>query len=152
MRAIRETTMSTKHNRIVTNRRGSAPAIAVFALLFLGMLATAGLATAVNEQRGATAIVRSAEALYAAEAGLNSVLGNWPAAQFVDVAVGDSLDMGWTTLPNGARYRAVIRRYDDGVTQQMRAIEFTLRSESQMPRTVQDAPEDSMVMRVQLRG
>lgn len=34
----------------------------------------------------------------------------------------------------------------------VRAIEFTLRSESQMNRTVDDAPEENVVMRVQLRG
>ena len=34
----------------------------------------------------------------------------------------------------------------------VRAVEFVLRAESQFPRTVQDAPEDSVVMRVQLRG
>ncbi|HUF13889.1 MAG TPA: hypothetical protein VMN78_12365 [Longimicrobiales bacterium] len=104
------------------DRNGSAAAIVVFALAFMGLLAVAGLETAVNEQRGATAMARSAEALYAAEAGLNSVLGDWPADQFVSIGVGDSLDMGWDTLPNGARYRAVIRRYDDGAAQQMRAI------------------------------
>jgi len=94
----------------------------VFALIFMGLLAVAGLETAVNERRGAAAAVQSVEALYAAEAGLNAVLGNWPAAQFVSVRAGDSLDLGWDTLSNGARYRAVIRRYDDNVTQQMRAI------------------------------
>ncbi|MGH7482766.1 MAG: hypothetical protein ACRELV_11475, partial [Longimicrobiales bacterium] len=104
------------------DRRGSAAAIVVLALAFMGMLAVAGLETAVNEHRGASATVRSAEALYAAEAGMNAILGDWPAAQFVGVAAGDSLDMGWTNLPNGARYHAVIRRYDDGAMQQMRAI------------------------------
>ena len=108
--------------RLVRERKGSASAIAVFALLFMGLLAVAGMEAAVNERRGAAAAVNSIEALYAAEAGLNAVLGNWPAAQFVSVVAGDSLDLGWTTLPNGARYRAVIRRYDDNVTQQMRAI------------------------------
>ena len=109
-------------SRLVRERKGSASAIAVFALIFMGLLAVAGLETAVNERRGAAAAVQSVEALYAAEAGLNSVLGNWPAAQFVSIVAGDSLDLGWDTLPNGARYRAVIRRYDDNVTQQMRAI------------------------------
>lgn len=34
----------------------------------------------------------------------------------------------------------------------VRAVEFTLRAESQLQRTVEGAPEDSVVMRVQLRG
>ncbi|HUF13888.1 MAG TPA: prepilin-type N-terminal cleavage/methylation domain-containing protein [Longimicrobiales bacterium] len=34
----------------------------------------------------------------------------------------------------------------------VRAVEFVLRSESQIPRTPQDVQEDSVVMRVQLRG
>ncbi len=114
--------MTTERTGTVRNRNGSAAAIVVFALAFMGLLAVAGLDTAVNEHRGAAALASSAEAMYAAEAGLNAVLGNWPAAQFVSVATGDSLDLGWDTLPNGSRYRAVIRRYDDGVTQQMRAI------------------------------
>lgn len=122
MRTRGDLTMAIARIGMVRDRKGSAAAIVVFALAFMGLLAVAGLETAVNEQRGATAIARSAEALYAAEAGLNSVLGDWPAAEFVTVGVGDSLDLGWDTLPNGARYRAVIRRYDDGVTQQMRAI------------------------------
>lgn len=108
--------------RLLGERDGNATAIAVFALVFMGLLAVAGLETAVNEHRSATASVESVEALYAAEAGLNAVLGDWPGDEFVDVAAGDSLDLGWDTLPNGARYRAVIRRYDDNVTQQMRAI------------------------------
>lgn len=108
--------------RLLREEKGSAAAIAVFALIFMGLLAVAGLETAVNEHRSATAGVESVEALYAAEAGLNAVLGNWPAAQFVSVVAGDSLDLGWDTLPNGARYRAVIRRYDTNVVQQMRAI------------------------------
>ena len=118
----RETIMSFSRTSTVKNRRGSAAAIVILAMAFMGLLAVAGLETAVNETRGASAMAQSAEALYAAEAGLNSVLGDWPANQFVTVGVGDSLDMGWVTLPNGASYRAVIRRYDDGVMQQMRAI------------------------------
>lgn len=114
--------MTKMRRGIVGDRRGSSTAIVVFALAFMGLLAVAGLETAVNEHRSATATANSADALYAAEAGLNRVLGDWPDAQFVDVVPGDSLDMGWTTLPNGARYRAVIRRYDEGVVQQMRAI------------------------------
>lgn len=114
---------------IPSDRRGSATAIVVFALAFMGLLAVAGLETAVNEHRSASASVSSAQALTAAEAGLNRVLGDWPAAQFVSVDVGDSLDMGWQTLPNGARYHAVIRRYDDGVGQQMRAIKVEAQGE-----------------------
>ena len=113
---------TTTTGRLLREREGSAAAIAVFALVFMGLLAVAGLETAVNENRGSAAAVQSVEALYAAEAGLNAVLGNWPSTQFMNVATGDSLDLGWDTLPNGARYRAVIRRYDDNVTQQMRAI------------------------------
>ena len=122
MRTHDETAMTGVGRRLLREEKGSAAAIAVFALIFMGLLAVAGMETAVNEHRSAAASVESVEALYAAEAGLNAVLGNWPAAQFVSVAAGDSLDMGWDTLPNGARYRAVIRRYDDNVTQQMRAI------------------------------
>ncbi|HEX6588467.1 MAG TPA: hypothetical protein VF039_05545 [Longimicrobiales bacterium] len=113
---------TTTSGRLLRERTGSAAAIAVFALVFMGLLAVAGLETAVNENRGAAAAVQSVEALYAAEAGLNAVLGDWPSLQFMNVPAGDSLDLGWDTLPNGARYRAVIRRYDDNVTQQMRAI------------------------------
>lgn len=104
------------------DERGSVTVIIVFALVFMGLLAVAGLEMSVNETRSAVAVSHSADALYAAEAGLNHVLGDWPDDQFVGTVAGDSLDLGWQTLSNGARYRAVIRRYDDNVVQQLRAI------------------------------
>jgi hypothetical protein len=54
-------------------------------------------------------------ALYVAEAGMARTIGTWPAG-VAALNPGDSLNLGWTTLTNGSKYRSVIHRVDDGAT------------------------------------
>ena len=51
---------------------------------------------------------------------MNAVIANWDSLQYDTLIAGpgDSLDLGWQTLPeNGTSYRAVIQRVDNGGTQ-----------------------------------
>jgi hypothetical protein len=89
------------------------PAV-VFALVVMSLLAVAALLTAVDEQRASRAMRESSVALYTAEAGMNEVWATWPDSLVKTLNPGDSLDLGWRTLDNGASYRAVIHRYDNG--------------------------------------
>ncbi len=86
----------------------------IFALVVMGTVAVAAMLTAGDEQRSARAVRESGAAFYAAEAGLNQVWATWDDTLVANLAPGDSLDLGWQTLDNGASYRAVITRYDNG--------------------------------------
>jgi len=56
--------------------------------------------------------------MYAAEAGLRQTYGAWPSAAVRALNPGDSLDLGWQSLPNRAAYRPVIHRVDQGGLQE----------------------------------
>jgi hypothetical protein len=60
--------------------------------------------------------------MYAAEAGLRQTYGAWPSASVTSLKPGDSLDLGWQTLPNKAAYRAVIHRVDKGGLQEYNVV------------------------------
>ncbi len=108
-----------------TSREGFVLAAVIFTIAILGLLAVAALATANDERRSSRAVRESGSALYAAEAGANMILGT-AVTTVVDspktvldtlaegMASGDSIDLGWNTLPSGASYRGVFHRYDSG--------------------------------------
>ena len=87
---------------------------AIFALLIMSIVAITALVTTDNERVASRAVRESGAALYAAEAGVNEVWATWPDSLVAGLQPGDSLDLGWPTLDNGASYRAVIRRVDNG--------------------------------------
>jgi hypothetical protein len=89
-------------------------ATTMFALVVLGVIAIAALQTSSDALRAGRAFRESALALYAAESGLRYTTGNWPTASLAALNPGDSLDLGWQTMPSGASYRAVINRVDGG--------------------------------------
>src|SRR5947209_846958 len=90
------------------NRRAFILPTVIFAITIMSLVVVAALTTASDERRASRASREATLAMYAAEAGLRQTYGSWPAAAVQGLNPGDSLDLGWTNLPNRAAYRAVI--------------------------------------------
>jgi len=103
------------------SRRGFVLPTVILAITVMSLIAVAALSTASDERRASRATRESTLAMYAAEAGLRQTYGAWPAA-VKNLAPGDSLDLGWQTLPNRAAYRAVIHRVDKGGLQEYNVV------------------------------
>ena len=98
--------------------RGFALPTVLVLLVVLGTLTSFLLSGSSDAQKAGLAIRASARSFYAAEAGLNEVLGDWESSSYAALAPnpGDSADLGWTTLTNGDEYRVVFARIDGGNT------------------------------------
>ena len=97
-------------------RQGIVLPVVMMSLLLMGTVPVAALLMASDEHRSSMSMRQASGAFYVAEAGLNWVYANWSSHAGLDSLVsGDSLDLGWTSLPGGDSYRAVIYRWDDGV-------------------------------------
>ena len=103
------------------SRRGFVLPTVILAITVMSLIAVAALTTATDERRASRATRESTLAMYAAEAGLRQTYGAWPAA-VKSMNPGDSLDLGWQTLPNKAAYRAVIHRVDNGGLQEYNVV------------------------------
>ena len=91
-------------------RDGFAMPLVLLALVVMSTIAVAALTTASDEQKSARAVREAGLAFYDAEAGLWESWANWPEESVVTaIAQGDSLDLGWQTLDNGADYRGKIQ-------------------------------------------
>ena len=99
------------------DRRGFVLPTVIVALTVMSLIAVAAIATSTDERRASRATRESTLAMYAAEAGLRKTYGAWPAAAKL-LTPGDSLDLGWQTLPNRAAFRTVIHRVDKGGLQE----------------------------------
>src|SRR5689334_10354228 len=99
-------------------RRGFVLPTVVFAVAVMSIVVVAAMNSATDERRSSRATSESTLALYAADGGLRSVYGAWPVAAVKALNPGDSLDLGWQSLPNRAKYRAVIHRVDRGGLQE----------------------------------
>lgn len=95
-------------------RRGFVLVAVIFAIAMMSMVVVVAFTTGDDERRSARASRESSLALYAAEAGLQSTLGNWPTATVAALNPGDSVDLGWVAIPNGGKHRVVIHRVDNG--------------------------------------
>ena len=104
-----------------SDRRGFVMPTVILAITVMSLIAVAALTTASDERRASRATRESTLAMYAAEAGLRQTYGGWP-AQAKNLTPGDSLDLGWQTLPNKAAYRAVIHRVDKGGLQEYNVV------------------------------
>jgi hypothetical protein len=102
-------------NRHSTNRRGFVLPAIVFGLVVMSVLAAAALHTTLNESSSVRSFRQSGLALFNADAGLRMTIGNWPSGVSA-LGAGDSLDLGWQTLSNRGRFRAVVHRVDDGTS------------------------------------
>ena len=100
-----------------SDRRGFVLPTVIFAVTIMSVIAVVALSTASDERRASRATRESTLAMYAAEAGLRQTFGAWPAAASA-LQPGDSLDLGWSALPNKAAYRPVIHRVDKGGLQE----------------------------------
>ncbi len=98
------------------DRRGFALPTVLVLMMVLSTLTVFILASSSDAQRAGRAIRESARSFYAAEAGLNDVLSDWESQSYAADAPnpGDSFDLGWDTLQNGTRFRAVFTRVDGG--------------------------------------
>lgn len=101
-----------------SDRRGFVLPTVIFAITIMSVIAVAALNTSSDERRASRASRESTLAMYAGEAGLRQTYGAWPAAAVNALKPGDSLDLGWQSLPNKAAYRAVIHRVDKGGLQE----------------------------------
>ena len=101
---------SAAHSR---KERGFVLPLVLFGLILMSTVAVASLLTSQDEHKSSRAMRESSASFYAAEAGLNEVFATWSTIQTgVDaLAPGDSLDLGWRTLDQGASYRAVVHRW-----------------------------------------
>jgi type II secretory pathway pseudopilin PulG len=104
------------------NREGFILPTVIFAVTIMSVVAIVALSTATDERRTSRASRESTLAMYAAEAGLRQTYGAWPTAGVRALAPGDSLDLGWQSLPNKAAYRTVIHRVDRGGLQEYAVI------------------------------
>jgi type II secretory pathway pseudopilin PulG len=104
------------------DRKGFVLPTVILAITIMSLIAVVSLSTATDESRASRATRESTLAMYAAEAGLRQTYGAWPTASVNSLKPGDSLDLGWQTLPNKAAYRSVIHRVDKGGLQEYSVI------------------------------
>jgi type II secretory pathway pseudopilin PulG len=107
---------------IMVNRKGFVLPTVIFAVTIMSVIAVVTLSTASDERRTSRASRESTLAMYAAEAGLRQTFGAWPVGAAGGLKPGDSLDLGWQSLPNKAAFRAVIHRVDGGGLQEYAVI------------------------------
>ncbi len=105
-----------------SNRDGFVLPTVVFSIAIMSVIVVAMLSTASDERRTSRAVRESTLAVYTAEAGLRQTYGAWPSAPVKAMNPGDSLDLGWQTLPNNEKYRAVIHRVDNGGLQEYNVV------------------------------
>ena len=105
-----------------SDRRGFVLPTVIFAITIMSVIAVAALNTSSDERRASRAGRESTLAMYAGEAGLRQTYGAWPSAAVNALKPGDSLDLGWQSLPNKAAYRAVIHRVDRGGLQEYNVV------------------------------
>ncbi len=106
-----------RENKSMNTRKGFVLPTVVFAVAIMSIIVVASLATSSDERRASRAVRESTLAEYVADAGLRQTYGAWPVAAVKALNPGDSLDLGWQTLPNSGnagKYRTVIHRVDGG--------------------------------------
>ena len=96
----------------IDKRKGFVLPTVMFSVAVMSIVVVAAINTASDERRSSRATREATLALYAAEGGLRQVYGSWPSVAVKALNPGDSLNLGWRTLPNNASYRAVIHRVD----------------------------------------
>ena len=97
------------------NQRGFVLPMVMFGLVIMTTLAVVAMLNSSDELLSSRAMRTSSAAFYAAEAGMHETYAKWDSYSGIDsIAPGDSLDLGWQTLANGASYRAVVHRWDGG--------------------------------------
>jgi hypothetical protein len=106
-----------KGRRQPVERRGFVMPVVIFGLVLMSAAAVAALLMAGDEHRSSRAMREASSAFYAAEAGLHEVYAHWDSLVgpgLADLGPADSLMLDWRELDGGARYRAVVYRWDVG--------------------------------------
>jgi hypothetical protein len=96
---------------------GIVLAVVILALVVLSVAGIAALIAGADEELSGRAMRESAEAFYAAEAGLNQVEATLSDSVAAAMEPGESLDLGWHVLDDGASYHAEIVRFDNAGSQ-----------------------------------
>lgn len=91
--------------------------VALLVLVVLTMVSVTGLYSSRNDFRAAEATRQAAVALAAADAGAARTMALWAQAVPTLPAPGDSVIVDWQELPDGSRYRSVVRRAPVGPSQ-----------------------------------
>jgi hypothetical protein len=104
------------------DRKGFVLPTVILAITVMSLIAVVSLSTASDERSASRATRETTLAMYAAESGLRQTYGAWPTASVISLKPGDSLDLGWQTLPNKASYRSVIHRVDKGGLQEYNVV------------------------------
>jgi type II secretory pathway pseudopilin PulG len=103
-------------------RRGFVLPTVVLAIAMMSIIVAAAVNSAADERRASRATRESTLSIFAAEAGLRLTYGAWPSTSVKALNPGDSLDLGWQSLPNRAKYRAVVHRLDQGGLQEYNVV------------------------------
>jgi hypothetical protein len=93
----------------------------VFSLVVMSVIAVVAVQVSLSDREASWAVAGGERAHFAAQAGANQTWANWPAAAST-LAPGDSVDLGWRSLPDGLQYHAVITRVDSGSVQEVRVM------------------------------
>lgn len=96
--------------RPASDERGFILPVALLVLVLLTLIAATVLYAARSDYRAAQSARDAAVALAAADAGAARTVALWSQVVPSLPAPGDSLDLGWETLPDGSRYRVVLYR------------------------------------------
>jgi hypothetical protein len=117
--------LKTKNDAVIRSATSPASGFALVgvmvALILVSVLAAVAIRLSTSDRQATWSQREGEVALFAAEAGANQVWANWP-PKADSLAPGDSLSLGWTNLPSGQGYHAVIRRVDDGTGQEVRVL------------------------------
>jgi hypothetical protein len=97
------------------SRAGFALPVALVLLVLLAMMSTTGLYVARSDFRAAQATRHAALALAAADAGATRTIATWAQAVPTLPNPGDSIDLGWQSLPDGSQFNSLVVRPPIGV-------------------------------------
>jgi hypothetical protein len=86
--------------------------VVLLGLVILSVIAATALMSSGDEQRSSRAMRQGSDAFYAAEAGINKESTQLDDYDLGALGPGDSLDLPWVDLGNGASYHATIYRHD----------------------------------------
>jgi len=99
--------------RTVTNERGVALAVSIFALVVIGALVAGAFFMGMQEQRVGRNTIQFQQAFSAAEEGANRQVANWSSVTNNALANGDSVTFAGTVVNARGWYRGSIRRLND---------------------------------------
>lgn len=101
-----------RHVPDLKNERGIALAMAIFALVVIGAIVAGTVFAGRLEQRGGQNTIYAGQAFEAADAAIGATIAGWQST-YNQLAVGDSLDLGTTSLGGNVSNSAKLIRVND---------------------------------------